>query len=117
MDSNAIGHDPVVVVGAGLSGLATALGCALAGRPVVVLEAADMVGGAAAWSGGQVWVGADHVAAARGISDDLARAECYVRGLPHDQPDLLGEQALQRCSPPRRRRCATASGPARSAGR
>ncbi len=39
---------PVIVVGAGLSGLATALGAALHGRRVVIFEAADLVGGAAA---------------------------------------------------------------------
>ena len=50
----------VIVVGAGLSGLATALGVALRGGRVVVLESSDMVGGAAAYSGGMVWVGANH---------------------------------------------------------
>lgn len=86
----------VVVVGAGLSGLATALGAALNDLDVTVLEAADLVGGAAAYSGGQVWVGANHVAARLGIDDDLARAEQYVRHLSHDRPDLLDEQAMKR---------------------
>lgn len=84
----------VVVVGAGLSGLATALGAALRGLRVTVLEAADLVGGAAAYSGGQVWVGANHVAAREGIADDLAATESYVRGLAHDQPEVLDEQAM-----------------------
>jgi 3-oxosteroid 1-dehydrogenase len=87
---------PVVVVGGGLSGLATALGCTLRGRRVVVLEAADQLGGAAAWSGGQVWVGANHVAAAAGVDDDLDRTERYVRGLAHEHPELLDESALRR---------------------
>ncbi|WP_433496605.1 FAD-dependent oxidoreductase [Sphaerimonospora sp. CA-214678] len=43
----------VIVVGAGLSGLATALGSALRGCSVTVFESADLVGGAAAYSGGQ----------------------------------------------------------------
>ena len=46
--------DTVVVVGAGLSGIATALGAAMNGLKVVVLESSDMVGGAAAFSGGGV---------------------------------------------------------------
>jgi 3-oxosteroid 1-dehydrogenase len=88
--------EPVIVVGAGLSGLATALGVALAGRRVSILEAADKVGGAAAYSGGQVWVGANHVAAREGIDDDLAATERYVRGIAHDDPSLLDEVAMRR---------------------
>jgi 3-oxosteroid 1-dehydrogenase len=87
--------EPVVVVGAGLSGLAAALGAALRGCPVVVLEAADLVGGAAAYSGGQVWVGGNHVAAQAGIDDDLERTESYVRGLSHEAPELLDEAAMR----------------------
>ena len=87
--------EPVVVVGAGLSGLATALGSAMRGCPVVVLEAADLVGGAAAYSGGQVWVGGNHVAARQGIADDLGRTERYVRGIAHHEPELLDEAAMK----------------------
>jgi 3-oxosteroid 1-dehydrogenase len=85
----------VVVVGAGLSGLATALGAALRGRQVSVFEAADLVGGAAAYSGGQVWTGANHVAAREGIDDDLDRAERYVRGIAHRYPELLDDEAMR----------------------
>ena len=86
----------VIVVGAGLSGLATALGCALGGRPVTVFESADLVGGAAAYSGGQVWVGANHVAAREGIDDDVERTERYVRAIAGAHPELLDERAIQR---------------------
>ncbi len=87
---------PVIVVGAGLSGLAAALGVALHGRRAIVFEAADKVGGAAAYSGGQVWIGANHVAARDGIEDDLERVETYVRAIAHDDPDLLDEEAMER---------------------
>jgi 3-oxosteroid 1-dehydrogenase len=87
---------PVIVVGAGLSGLAVALMAALRGRRSVVLEASDKVGGAAAWSGGQVWVGANHVAARAGIDDDLTRAEAYVRAIGAAHPEMLDEVALMR---------------------
>lgn len=87
---------PVIVAGAGLSGLATALGLAVRGRPAVVLEAADLVGGAAAYSGGQVWVGANHVAARQGIEDSLTEAEKYVRAIAHDHPEVLDEAAMYR---------------------
>ena len=86
----------VIVVGAGLSGLATALGSALGGRPVTVFESADLVGGAAAYSGGQVWVGANHVAAREGIDDDVERTERYVRAIASAHPELLDERAMQR---------------------
>ena len=89
-------RERVIVVGGGLSGLATALGAALSGRLVTVFESADRLGGAAAYSGGQVWVGANHVAARAGIDDDLQRAESYVRGIAHDHPELLDEHAMRR---------------------
>lgn len=88
--------DHVVVVGGGLSGIATALGVALRGRPVTVLEAADRVGGAAAYSGGQVWVGGNHVAARAGVDDDLQSAQSYVRGIAADAPELLDEPTMLR---------------------
>ena len=88
--------EPVIVVGAGLSGLATALGVATGGRPVEVLEASDQVGGAAAYSAGQVWCGANHVAAREGIPDDLELVERYVRGIAHTREDLLDEAAMKR---------------------
>ncbi len=88
--------DGVVVVGGGLSGLATALGAALLGRRVTVFEAADQVGGASAYSGGQVWVGANHVAAGEGVADDQDRTERYVRALGAAHPELLDEAALRR---------------------
>jgi 3-oxosteroid 1-dehydrogenase len=89
-------ESPVIIVGAGLSGLAVALAVALHGRRAVVLDASDKVGGAAAWSGGQVWVGANHVAAKAGIDDDLTRAEAYVRAIGEAHPELLDETALKR---------------------
>ena len=84
----------VIVVGAGLSGLATALDVALNGGRAVILESSPMVGGAAAYSGGMVWVGANHVEAREGIDDDLDRAEAYVRALTDEHPELLDEDAM-----------------------
>lgn len=90
------GEEPVIVVGAGLSGLATALGAALHGRRVIVLEAAELVGGAAAYSGGQVWCGANHVEARDGIDDSRELTERYVRTIAHDVPEVLDEKAMRR---------------------
>jgi len=66
------------------------------GRRVLVLEASDLVGGAAAYSGGQVWCGANHVEARLDIDDDLERTEAYVRGIAHGCPELLDEAAMLR---------------------
>ena len=84
----------VIVVGAGLSGLATALEVALRGGSALILESSDMVGGAAAYSGGMVWVGANHVEEREGIADDLAQSEAYVRALTQEHPELLDEEAM-----------------------
>lgn len=94
----ALSLPPVVVVGAGLAGLSSALTSALNGRPVIVLEAADLVGGAAAYSGGQVWCGANHVAEREGISGDSKElTETYIRDVAsHLAPEVLDEKALQR---------------------
>ncbi|WP_411732754.1 FAD-dependent oxidoreductase [Paeniglutamicibacter sp.] len=90
------GTEQVVVVGAGLSGLATALGVALRGGRAIVLEASDLVGGASAYSGGQVWSGANHVAERNGIEDSLGLTEQYIRSIAHDSPELLDEAAMKR---------------------
>ncbi|MDP3968286.1 MAG: FAD-dependent oxidoreductase [Nocardioides sp.] len=89
---------PVLVVGGGLSGLATALTCALNGRRAIVLEAADLVGGAAAYSGGQVWCGDNHVARREGIEGDSKElTETYIRDVAsHLAPEVLDEAALLR---------------------
>ncbi|WP_338595701.1 FAD-dependent oxidoreductase [Saccharopolyspora sp. SCSIO 74807] len=89
-------QEPIIVVGAGLSGLATALGAALHGRRVVVFESADLVGGAAAYSGGQVWCGANPVAARDGIEDSKQLTERYVRAIAQADPDALDEKAMLR---------------------
>jgi len=95
-EANVSETQPVIIVGAGLSGLAAAIGVALRGRRAIVFEAADKVGGAAAYSGGQVWIGANHVAAREGIDDDLERVETYVRAIAHNDPELLDEDAMER---------------------
>ncbi|UOY01808.1 FAD-dependent oxidoreductase [Blastococcus sp. PRF04-17] len=90
-------NNEIVVVGAGLSGLATALGLALRGKQVTVFEAGELLGGAAAYSGGQVWCAANHVAVRQGIEGDtLELGERYVRAIAHSHPEVLDEQAMRR---------------------
>jgi 3-oxosteroid 1-dehydrogenase len=90
-------QDEVIVVGAGLSGLATALGLAVRGTRVTVFEAGELLGGAAAYSGGQVWCAGNHVAVRQGIEGDtLDLGERYVRAIAHSHPEVLDEQAMRR---------------------
>jgi 3-oxosteroid 1-dehydrogenase len=90
------GDDVVVVAGAGLSGIALALAVSLSGRPVVILEASEKIGGASAFSGGQVWVGANHRAEAAGFDDDLEKVERYIRAISAQDPDALDPVAMLR---------------------
>ncbi len=70
----------MIVVGAGLGGLSAAITAADRGLRVVLLEAGPTVGGAAAYSGGQVWVGGNHIAERKGIDDSVEQALRYVQG-------------------------------------
>ncbi|MCL7466713.1 FAD-dependent oxidoreductase [Phaeovulum sp. NW3] len=90
-------REHAIVVGGGLSGLATALGLAQRGRAVTILEAGEKMGGAAAYSGGQVWAGANHVALREGIEGDTKeKAEAYIRAIAHRHPEFLDEDAMKR---------------------
>jgi 3-oxosteroid 1-dehydrogenase len=84
----------VIVVGCGLGGLATALAAAVRGQRVTILEKAEKVGGAAAYSGGQVWIPANHVQLAAGIEDTVEEGEQYVRAASADRPETLDEAAM-----------------------
>lgn len=69
----------LAIVGAGMGGLSAAIVAADVGITAVVLEAGERVGGAAAYSGGQVWVASNHVARERGTNDSMEDALAYVR--------------------------------------
>ncbi len=69
---------PVLIVGAGIGGMTAAITAAEAGLDVTLIEKGSKVGGAAAYSGGQVWAGANHVAARLGIEDSVAATMDYV---------------------------------------
>ena len=80
------GRQPLIVVGAGLGGLSAAMTAAALGLEVVVVEKDRKVGGTAAFSGGQVWVGANHVEARLGMPDSVAETLAYVHGSAHRDP-------------------------------
>lgn len=77
VDGQVVAAD-MVVVGAGIGGMSAAIAGAERGLRVVLLEKGERVGGAAAYSGGQVWVGGNHVAERDGHDDSVDAALAYV---------------------------------------
>jgi len=80
----------VIVVGAGAGGMTAAAVAAAEGASVLVVEKTDFVGGTTAWSGGMVWIPANHQMQSAGMADSLADAEKYLaRTVPEpDNADL-----------------------------
>ncbi len=77
----------VVVIGTGAAGLTAAVVAAEEGARVGVFEKADLVGGTAAWSGGQVWIPNNPHMREIGIADDRDRAITYIMSLSRDLLD------------------------------
>jgi succinate dehydrogenase/fumarate reductase flavoprotein subunit len=68
----------VIVAGAGAGGMTAAAVAAAEGLEVLVVEKTEYVGGTTAWSGGMVWIPANHQMQSAGLSDELAKAEAYL---------------------------------------
>jgi len=71
----------VLVVGSGAGGLAAAVTAAYHGLKVVVVEKADVCGGATAWSGGWAWAPGNPLARAAGVVEDKETFRTYLRGV------------------------------------
>lgn len=69
----------LIIVGAGIGGMTAAITAAECGLAVTLVEKGDKVGGAAAYSGGQVWAGANHVARRMGLEDSVSATLQYVQ--------------------------------------
>ncbi|AMM31865.1 fumarate reductase [Sinomonas atrocyanea] len=71
----------VVVLGSGAGALTAAATAARAGKSVVVLEKAALLGGTSAVSGGMLWIAANHYAREGGFNDTAEAAAQYVRAV------------------------------------
>jgi 3-oxosteroid 1-dehydrogenase len=92
----------VAIVGSGGGGMVAALTTADAGATALVLEKRDLIGGSTAMSGGVVWVPANPLLAADGITDSADDALRHFDAVVGD---------VGRCSSLERRRAFVASGP------
>ncbi|WP_104175028.1 FAD-dependent oxidoreductase [Arthrobacter sp. Y81] len=75
----------VLVVGSGAGGLSAAVTAAYHGLRVIVVEKADVCGGATSWSGGWAWTPGNPLARAAGVNEDKETFRTYLR-------HTLGEQ-------------------------
>jgi succinate dehydrogenase/fumarate reductase flavoprotein subunit len=67
------------VVGCGAAGLSAAVTAAYHGLKVVVVEKADVCGGATSWSGGWAWTPGNPLAKADGVNEDRELFRTYLR--------------------------------------
>jgi succinate dehydrogenase/fumarate reductase flavoprotein subunit len=67
------------VVGSGAGGLSAAVTAAYHGLKVVVVEKADVCGGATSWSGGWAWTPGNPLAKADGVHEDREQFRTYLR--------------------------------------
>jgi 3-oxosteroid 1-dehydrogenase len=84
----------VVCVGSGLGGLAAAIVAHDAGKKALVLEKAPKLGGVCAYSGGEVFVPANHLQEAAGIRDTREQGLEYLRFLAAGYADPSLQESL-----------------------
>lgn len=89
----------LVVVGSGAGGLAAAVTAAHQGLKVIVVEKADRLGGATAWSGGWMWAPCNPLARAAGINEDVEMVRTYLRHELGERFDAAKIDAFLAASP------------------
>ncbi|MGU3584659.1 FAD-dependent oxidoreductase [Rhodococcus sp. C26F] len=84
----------VVVVGSGAGGLSTAVAAAHGGASVLVVEKAQVCGGATAWSGGWMWTPRTLFAHADGVVEDRSLPRTYLENRLGENFDARKVDAL-----------------------
>jgi succinate dehydrogenase/fumarate reductase flavoprotein subunit len=69
----------LLVIGSGAGALSAAVTAAWHGLKVIVVEKADVFGGATAWSGGWMWIPRNPLARQAGIVEDIEAPRTYLR--------------------------------------
>lgn len=69
----------VLIIGSGSAALSAALRAAKSGLGVLIAEKSSLLGGTSAMSGAGVWIPANHVAKAAGLTDSREEALTYLR--------------------------------------
>lgn len=77
----------VVVLGSGISGLATAVAAQQLGLRTVVLEKSTLIGGGTCHATALIWIGSNHLAKAEGIDDPAEAVMAYLGFLGGGQAD------------------------------
>ncbi len=79
-----------VVVGSGGGSLCAALVMRAAGKSVLILEKADLIGGTTATAGGVMWIPNNRFMKAEGVPDSREQAIAYLDAVVGDNPDMPG---------------------------
>ena len=69
----------VLVIGSGAGGMSAAVTAAFHGMKVIVVEKAEVCGGATSWSGGWAWAPGNPLAKAEGVHEDKETFRTYLR--------------------------------------
>ncbi|MBT2586601.1 FAD-dependent oxidoreductase [Arthrobacter sp. ISL-95] len=69
----------VLIVGSGAGGMSAAVTAAFHGMKVIVVEKAEVCGGATSWSGGWAWAPGNPLAKAEGVYEDKETFRTYLR--------------------------------------
>lgn len=85
-----------VIVGSGGGSMCAALVLRAAGKSVLILEKAALVGGTTATSGGVMWIPNNRFMKQDGVDDSREQAIAYLDAVVGDHPDMPGASAARR---------------------
>lgn len=85
-----------VVVGSGAGSMCAALVLRAAGKSVLILEKADLIGGTTAISGGVMWIPNNRFMKSAGVADSREEAITYLDAVVGDNPDQPGASRERR---------------------